>query len=285
MEIYRNRQTTVRIEAPIRGAIYNAVKVSSSAGEDTVFPNYVDNYTPWGVPVLEIPIGLRHILLDGVVTLDITVNDGSGQFSVKENIEVVTPLFTHIDLGDAYEPEKTPELERLVRAVVEAKTGQSFGKKSEAYPVSTGQRIINFDAPLIRFTGVSDRYLTDTTTLSPPKIPFEVMEDRFSVAVDWDSYDVKTDSFWLASNRRPRYMFLYGEFGYDRVPEDVKQAALLIAGMWTDDQSVWRDRYIRTIRSSDWSVQYSGMSYRSTGSVTADMLLESYVRKNQPGLV
>src|SRR5690606_11869586 len=137
---------------------------------------------------------------------------------------------------------QTPELERLVRQVIEAHTGQYFGKRVDRKVVSSQQKVLNFDVPLIEFRGISDRYLTLTTTLAPPKIPYEILNDGFSLALDLENYDVKTDSLWILNARRQGCYFIEGTFGYNRVPADVKEAALLIAGVWGCNQAVWRDR-------------------------------------------
>ena len=277
MEIYRNRPTTVRIEAPIRGAVYNTVKVSSASGETDAFPTYVDNS-----PVLEIPIEFKHTWYDGTVTLDISINDGTGEHTYEEHVDVVTPLFTAADLPQDYSAEKVVELEGLVRKVVEAYTGQSFGPSIRKYTTEFGENMLRFDAPLIEFRGVSARYLTHTTTLAPPKIRYESLDGGFKAVVDIDLYDPKTDSMWILNQKKNHSLVFEGVFGYDRVPQDVKQAALLIAGTWSDDQAVWRDRFIETMRSADWTVSYHENAFSSTGSATADMLLKKYHRRAVP---
>lgn len=284
MEIYRNRNQTVIIDVPDKDSSY-AVKIESPAltTESVLTTDYNEDMD---TAFISVPIGFRHTMYDGDIALTISLHDSDDPFAWTEHISVVTPLFTWRDLPDTYNKEDSQELEGLVRTIVESKTSQSFGKRPQVHQVHTGKNVINFEAPLIRFTGISDRYLTDTTTLNPPKIPYEVLEGGFSVSVDWDTYDVKTDTFWMTSNNRPRNVFIYGEFGYERVPEDVKRAALLIAGMWGSQQAVWRDRFVQTIRSSDWNVTYGREGFGfTTGSVTADMLLSKYTRQYHPEVI
>lgn len=282
MEIYRNTPQDVDIRVPFSYYANYTVTVKSAGGED-VHGNL--NPTDYGNHArIAVPIGFKHTQYDGEIDINIEMIHNAEPFTLSEKVSVVTPLFTSDDLGDEYPADDVPELERLVRHVIEAHTGQKFGRQRKAF-VSSGN-VAHFDAPLIMLDSVEPGvHMNLSTTLNPPKMPYEVFADRLGVRINWELYDPKTDSMWVLNRRQGGVFTVRGEFGYNHVPQPVKEAALLIAGMWTDDQSVWRDRYIRTIRSSDWSVQYSGMSYRSTGSVTADMLLESYVRKNQPGLI
>ena len=232
--------------------------------------------------VLEVPIEYRHTLFNGVITILVSVEDDDVTHEYSEFVEVVTPLFTAVDLADVYPTDKVPELESLVRKVIEARTGQVFGKVKQSVVADDSTNVVNFDVPLIEFTGVSNRYLTHTTTLTPPKESYEIATDRFSMAVNWDYYHTKTDSMWILSKRNYGCHVIHGTFGYERVPQDVKQAALLIAGVWGCEQAVWRDRFIETMRSSDWSVGYNEGAFTSTGSATADQLLAKYTRKYIP---
>lgn len=286
MEIYRNSEPTVEIDVPLATANYAVDLVLNDGGRQSLSSNSTVDQENQSI---SITIPFEHTQFDGVVTLEITMmrQDGGGSNATfTEYVKVVTPLFTWKDLPRDFNRDEVAELESLVRTVVEAKTGQVFGKRKMSHQASTASSVINFNAPLIRFTGVSDRYLTDTTTLNPPKIPYEVFDEGYSMAVDWKNYDIKTDSFWLTSSNKCRNLYIYGDFGYDSVPEDVKRAALLIAGMWGSQQAVWRDRFVATIRSSDWNVTYSEKGFDfTTGSVTADMLLSKYTRRYHPAVI
>lgn len=288
MEIYRNEPTTVKFKAPLTNATYS-VTVKSPKHESLIQSLSPQNDVGWNTTVLNIPVDFAHTWYDGTIEFAITVNGGTPtvQHTYSEYVDVITPLFTFHDLGGEYPADKTPELERLVRKVVEAYTGQYFGRKIERIPVEASERIISFNVPIIEFTGVSDRYLTHSTTLNPPKMPYEIINDGFSLMVDFENYHVKTDSTWVLGQKDkcPTYV-IQGTFGYNSVPTEVKEAALLIAGVWGCKQAVWRDRFIQTMRSADWSVGYNqGAFGASTGSVTADQLLAKFQRRYQPEVI
>lgn len=278
MEIYRNRETSVSLSAPVADAVYS-VTVSSPGGLTTTH----DDIIPDALGKIEVPIQFGHTLYNGEIVIKINVAITSWEtFTIEDYVDVVTPLFTWEDLrNEGYTADSTPELERLVRHVIEAYTGQEFGRRIKRFTISPDDRRVNFDAPLIEFRGVSDQYATLSTTLTPPKFPYEIVDGGFGLSINTDQYDIKTDSFWIVESRRRRScIFGEGVFGYNRVPQDVKEAALLIAGVWGCRQAVWRDRYIQTMKSADWNVQYDDGAFQATtGSVTADQLLSKYTRR------
>lgn len=279
MEIYRNQNGRVVIDVPDPLTSYKATVRSANYETEEIPPTIVDEA---GTAHIIVDIGFRHAAYDGIVSIEVSMDDGEGEYSWVEHVSVVTPLFTWRDLPDTYNKEDSEELEGLVRKVVEAYTGQSFGPSIREYTTEFGENMLRFDAPLIELRGASTRYLTHTTTLAPPKIRYESLDGGFKAVVDIDLYDPKTDSMWILNQKKNYSMTIEGVFGYDRVPQDVKQAALLIAGTWSDDQAVWRDRFIETMRSADWTVSYHENAFSSTGSATADMLLKKYHRRAVP---
>lgn len=285
MEIYRNQPTTVTFRAPLPDGVYS-IEVKSPRHTSLVQSVTPQHSVAHEGSVLNIPVDFQHTWYDGDIDFSITVQGGTPttEHTYSEYATVVTPLFTWADLGSEYPQNATPELERLVRHVVEAYTGQYFGKRYEKVFASSHEQIVRFERPLIMLTDMSweGRYAPLSTTLSPPKIPYETIDDGFSIVMNWDGYDVKTDSLWVIRNKCPRIVTLEGFFGYDRVPADVKEAAILIAGVWGCKQGVWRDRFIQIMRSADWSIQYNERVFASTGSATADQLLSKYRRTHLP---
>lgn len=283
-EIYRNQEYELSVKAPIANAVYSGTVTSEGWPTPTQFQNLV----PAGGHI-NIPLDFGHSMIDGPINIDITIARSDGAvYNIKDRAQVVTPLFDFSDLptDQGYKEEDWRELERLVRHVVEAYTGQSFGKYRDTRVVSENSNIVSLDVPMIEFIGVGDRYITHSTTLTPPKLPHEIFNDGYDLKIDWSNYHVKTDSMWILSKRPNGCRLITGYFGYEYVPADVKEAALLIAGMWGCNQAVWRDRYIQTMRSSDWSVTYNDRGFEfTTGSVTADLLLSKYSRKYVPEVI
>lgn len=273
-ELYRNdfNPEDLVISVPSEMTV-TEITLSSPGGETKL----TDTVPPTNEGTISVAIPFKHIKYDGYLTAYVTGMIDGEEHVLSYRIPVVTPLFTLDDFSEAQQGQigenDFPELERLVRHVVEAHCGQSFGYRKDAVEFNNSRNRVYLNAPIVEFTGVSDRYLTNSNTLS---IPHRIYDDRF--VIDLDLYDVKTDLIMLPHKRTNRVMFLHGTFGYPSVPEDVRQAALLIAGVWGCNQAIWRDRYINTIRSADWNIKYDGGAYEGTGSATADQLLAKYNR-------
>lgn len=230
-----------------------------------------------------VTLPFKHTLYDGEVVITARVNIENEEVEIIKTIPVVTPLFTIDDFStedlssmNYASPDDIIELERFIRHVIEAHTGQSFGYFRRTFEARFG-KTTRFDVPVLVFTGISDRYVTESAT-TIGSVSYEVVEGGFGVQLN-DNYHTKTDTFWMTSSKN-RSVFLHGKFGYVSVPESVRQAALILAGLWGCNQAIWRDRYINTIRSADWNIKYDAAAYEGTGSATADQLLAQYVRGN-----
>jgi len=68
-----------------------------------------------------------------------------------------------------------------------------------------------------------------------------------------------------------------GDWGYKQVPAAVKEAAKLLVNDYACGEALWRDRYLKSIYSADWRIEFSSRSWESTGNVRADQLLSEYV--------
>lgn len=281
-EIYRNKANQkVFVETPSDDLDYEATMRSEEHG-----PVDVDvSPAPGGV---EVTIPFKFTQLDGKVIVKLSFTTEGESYSVEHVINVFTPLFTPDDVSAAdlkalgiSEEDKVyrlRDLERFIRHIIEAYTGQTFGYLLKSFEVPRSGTRVLFNVPILEFIGVSDRYATHSTTLVSG-IPYEVIDDGFGLVVDWDRYNIKTDSFLPFNKPTPVCLNVRGKFGYLSVPEDVKQAALTLLGLFMCDQSLWRDRYIENLRNADGStLKYNEGAYFGTGSVSADQLLEKYVR-------
>lgn len=68
-----------------------------------------------------------------------------------------------------------------------------------------------------------------------------------------------------------------GRWGYETVPEPVKQAAKLLVNDYACQEIAFRDRYLESIKAADWRLQFSTQAWERTGNVRADQLLSDYV--------
>lgn len=279
-EIYRNKaDQIVSVEPPADGV--SGVFVRSDLYDDRTPAN-----TPSVDPLIDVVIPFKHTQEDGKIRVELDFTDGlDGEFTVIREIDVVTPLFTAVDFSEGdfdqmigVTPENLKDLERFIRHIIEAYTGQSFGYSRRKYKVENVHRGVTFDTPLVKFEGISDLYAKGAMTTTN-SVPYEIVDDGFGVVFDWDNFHAKTDTFFLTSKRQGGAYEIEGYFGYQSVPQDVREAAKILIGLFNCDQTLWRDRYIENLRNADGStIRYNEGAYWGTGSVTADQLLSKYVR-------
>lgn len=229
------------------------------------------------------------------VSVPYSVTKDNGQFDVKwyytlatvdyvrtETHEVVTPLFTQTELTawdndfSTLSAEASKRLESQVRRIIQVYTGQDFGFRS--------------GSTTAKGNGASALYLNDRLLEidSVNGTPYST----YAFSIEGDGYVLSTAPNYSAvvSSGVPigdytPYRFksgkkytIFGKFGFYTVPEEVKQAALYLAEAFTCDESLWRERFIKSVRAADWRFDFSEEAFRSTGSLPADQLLDPFVR-------
>jgi hypothetical protein len=304
MEIYRNdANPLVAVEVPA------AVKATVTAIDVFAFENgrKIHEFnavaaTPTGYTVL-LPWSLSRQDRDLVVKWEITYTDAGVPTVATDQtaVSIITPLLpleevariAGYDLTTAEGRTDTLDLERRVRYAVQTHTGQNFGKFAGVMQVSgNGSNKLNLPAPLLEFRGfsfdnivrsnhsvklinngwalASGNVYIDNIKQAPP----EWMLDRFD-------YTGKIYAPMLYGHHRFNDGVEYtieGTWGYNDVPGDVKQAARLLVQDYSCDESLWRERYIDSVRAGDWRFEFNAAAFAGTGNVQADQILSGYRR-------
>jgi hypothetical protein len=127
-----------------------------------------------------------------------------------------------------------------------------------------------------------------------------VIEDGWSLLMNWPEYlDVRQspplellDSAPSQDGtiRIPRRIMrerdkgqpyqITAEWGYDAVPEEVQEAALLLANDYITNDSEYRDRYLEILKIQQDSFTYHPGAFRGTGNARVDLLLGPFRRQN-----
>ena len=220
---------------------------------------------------------------DGPFTIDWSfVVEGQTQ-TIQETHEVVTPLFTKDDL--AYDThglgkltdDEVKRLESLIRKVIEAHTGQSFGlRKGYLYAYGKGGNVLKLSERIAELTDKGYRVSNDGFSIVSPvsngdgyniKVPAE------EEALYNSLHGYPTTNYSFKEGLRYK---VSGSFGWSSVPQDIKEAALLLAEQFSCNESLWRDRYLRAISAADWRFDFQDAAFVGTGSVSADQLLAKY---------
>lgn len=316
MSVYRDTdQSPVSFRHPIGTAL--TATVTNSAG--TVLDTVSGIAPTAGVYQYLVPWTLTQY--DAKYNLVWT--DGLG-FSRKQTFEVVTPIVDIPNLRTVWPTDQNPtdaevaEVEGVVRAVIQAYTGQPFG-----YSVGSKQYIGNGYGKIIlnercdSLLGIlggwsflpSDfvqyDYTTNPATVVSTNTNGELnisraglTEDGWTLLIEWPEFLTVKESppmelidsapsqdgtiriprrFYEQRDKGVQYT-LYGEWGYVEVPDEVQEAAVLLANDYLTGDSGYRDRYLEILKIQQDSFTYHPGAFRGTGNARADLLLGSYRR-------
>jgi hypothetical protein len=236
---------------------------------------------------------------------------GSGPFVEIQDYSLVTPYLSKAQIKKIW-PEATDEdvvdIETMVRRVINAHTGQSFGHSVKAVTVEGhGELMLKLPQRLIALNGLST-----LTQVIDPNCAI-IVSDGWYLKKNWGSVlstmtnpSLYWSGFWAINNAEPNepgyeqashgevieapstlpkptewkddYPFtIAGEWGYKSVPEDVKAAAALLVNEYACGEVGYRDKYLKAMKAADWDIDFSSRSWEATGNVRADQLLSDFV--------
>lgn len=228
-----------------------------------------------------------------------------------DNFDIVTPYLPLDEIKKIMPAGSSDDdihnVESAVRHIINANTGQTFGRYEGSITVEAhGEDALALPRRLIKITGLS----TLTAELDPNATI--IVSDGWFLKKGWahELSNIDSDSAywggWDISNALPGepgyekpahgpiivapghagtptrwrndYPFkITGIWGYDAIPYPVQEAARLLVNDYGCMNAIYRDRYLQSIRSADWRLQFSSRAWDSTGNVRADQLLSEYV--------
>lgn len=240
---------------------------------------------------VKIPYEITKLNGDFDLTWTFTV-ESIAQTSVETHT-VVSPLFSQTQLVAAdpsllsLSAEQVANLERSVRGVIEYICGQSF--------------VYQYDVVAIKGTGSSSirlpKRLVSATTINSTSNPqlagsFTIADNGWSLVADSGSSWIDSlNSFYAAPPMTNPYslspgfkqgtvLYMEGFWGYRSIPEEIALAALTLAVDYGADESVWRNRYVKTVSFGQETVQFRGDANYGTGNAIVDQLLCNYTLSN-----
>lgn len=294
MEMYTNSaEIERRVFVPF-GAVATSVDAFVLKDGEEVFEFATVAATPGGYQVT-LPLFLNQHDADYTVRLVLTYTESANGevYTLTKNVpvEVITPILSREEIRaiDSYVFETNAEadkIERAVRHVIQAYTGQEFGhyvgtqsvRGSGGDLLFSPRRIIELNsidglAAGASFVVDSEGYLVRYTPwgVPPVKADFHGLH-MHTGGVIHNPYGVK----WQKWNERLTYK-LDGRFGWEEVPAPVKEAAKLLVNDYACADAQYRDRYLTSMTAADWRIQFHSGAFLRTGNVRADQLLSEYV--------
>lgn len=207
------------------------------------------------------------------------------QFNVVQPILTVSEI--KAILTDATD-EEAKDVEKMVRHIIYAHTGQSFGLFQGTKAVQgNGKYTLELPARLLEIENVNGLTVSnDLYSISGSgwylTIPYMgipgVKADYYGL--HWINGHVENPNgvTMTGFNRSVQYI-IDGKWGWYAVPEAVKEAAKLLVNDYACQDSIYRDRYLEMVAATDWRLQFHSGAFQQTGNIRADQLLSNYVLK------
>lgn len=216
------------------------------------------------------------------------------EYNERTSIEVVTPILPLAVIKEIIESDSDDEavaIEMAVRYIIQAHTGQTFGKYVGVRSVTgSGKPFLRLPERLISYETINGNshvknnlnlrgsgwYLQAKTFGYPP-----------TIKADNEGYN---DSIWsghspiIAPNSKSTMNFtknyeyaIDGVWGWASVPMAVQEAAKLLVNDYACGDSMYRDRFIQSVTAADWRLQFHDSAFIDTGNVRANQLLQDFV--------
>lgn len=295
MEIYRNELANIDLAVPVY-AIPGSFDVKAYSGDDLLYTFSSVTSIAGGYRVT-LPFSL--VVNDGSFVIVWKFNYVEGpltkSYQHKTSVNVVTPYITLSEFKTAIPEILSMEvsdaelirLERRIRGVVNNYTGQNFGRYVGSREViGAGDKDLRLVDRLIELDNISGYnivYSEDGIML--PGF-YTVRGDGWYIGVSnpvpdgdyvFENVIRAPDCDWNAGKFKDNVVYTVdGSWGYEDVPADVKEAALMLAEDELCPQSEYRDRYLKSISGDGWRYEFNPNAYYGTGSVMADQILAPY---------
>jgi len=229
----------------------------------------------------------------------------SASYSNTTYLDVVTP---YVDIqeaaqelgfgSDANDPNhKTYQelklAERYARNIIEGHTGQKFYLyDSNFYTIGNDSDTLSFPIKInqLHTLHANDQLLIDRiNNVNALGMVIENTLSGFGIRVNQSA--ILDNDVYIANGmvppsindsspnifRRTQSYKVYARFGWDYVPNEVRDATVELMKMYFAKDRIWRERYIKKISTTDWDFEYSSEAFSGTGSSYADKLLSDYV--------
>lgn len=307
MEIYRNAPAArrqVSIPFPIVPTTVD-IFVERPGEEDVELTSVSVVATPTGSPdtlTITLPLHLTHTDSIFDVRWEISYVEDAVTYTTVERtpVGIVTPILTDaeiraIDANVFSDVEEIEKIEKAVRHIINAYTGQEFGlftgtlvaRGTGGTAVSTPRRLIsmthlngiavNSSHVSIESEGYTLRYYP--RGVPPVKADYDGLHMHVGGVIH-NPNDVRLTNFKTSQSYR-----ITGQWGWETVPAAVKEAAKLLVNDYACADSQYRDRYLVSMTAADWRIQFNSGAYLRTGNVRADQLLSDFVVTRGWGII
>lgn len=277
MEILKGYKDSVRFAVPADLAIANFKVLRDGTQIGTDAPATVSG----GIATVDLPYAA--VFNPGEIDVVLMFSADANQYELKQTVNVVTPILAKHEILDIFAPEvpddtEVVNIEAAVRHVIETYTGQKFDYFVGVKTVwGRGDPYLTLPRRLESVTAINDTtidYLPlDIRNNGWTLIPRGTQEVKWKERGEYYPITNPYSGKLFASNQSYN---INGTWGWSSVPDPVREAAKLLINDYTCLEQAYRDRYLVSMTSADWRIQYSPSAYADTGNARANLLLAPY---------
>lgn len=222
-----------------------------------------------------------------------TENSVVEEYSQYEEIKLSTPILPISVIKEIIEDdddEAAITVEKAVRYIIQAHTGQFFGKFIGKYKISgSGENNLRLPSRLLSLTSINNGLFWNDLLSIRGNGWYLVGRSRGvpSIRADawgWHENPYTSDVPIYAPARGARQLFVEfceyeidGVWGWNSVPLAVQEAAKLLINDYACGDSNYRDRFLTSMTAADWRLQFHEGAFSNTGNVRANQLLSEFV--------
>jgi len=227
----------------------------------------------------------------------------NGKATYQEDFyEVYTPYASIADIVEYYNfgirpsdlnyksEQEIMAAEFLARMQIENYTGQTFGRVYGDQEIwGNGSDALELTERMLTVDQLYEngQLVIDNTTnpvLNTFGWPIEITPTYKAIRIvnaDYEgiiSYDNVVDpTVDLYGRFRPAYRYrVYGQKGWNYVPQDVRRCTVLLAGDHLSQDAMWRQKYLKKVDLSEISFELAGGAFNGTGNAIVDAILDQY---------
>lgn len=232
----------------------------------------------------------------GKYRADFTYTVSGTSYTQSQIFSVYSPYITYEEFFEEY-PEleesfgaKFDKSERQVRNIINTFVGQTFDPYYNKTILMNGNNSLNLHLPLPMFNltkviadvGMPEQMTihdsTDPTLDNIEKVRHQPFNFNTSYYLRWKQSLLDSVNIMLYTNKfkTTTTFSIQGDYGWQYVPENVKQASALILADMMNDDSAYRRHGFYAVDLDIVKLQSKQTFYESTGNIDADTLLMDY---------
>jgi hypothetical protein len=230
------------------------------------------------------------------IKIDYTIS--GTEFSDKKHYLVTRPYATVADIVDYsgygvdtvdsnYKTyDQIMAAERYARFKINAFTGQKFEYvRKQVSVLGDGVDILLLPE---RIESILKVYKNDVliynsasqdnqVLLSPTETNYAIAFDKGPGLEVFESYPYVADRPSAGYFNNGSKYTVEGVFGYKNVPIEIYDCTIRLANDYFHQDTTWREKYVKSMQTGDWSVDISPAAYTGTGNSAVDRMLEPFI--------